>query len=187
MQLVITLGCIRILCEISQNSRPFQLFRNIYQVIILHPCDTKITVVLSHFSVSISRWGASHNILSWWADCNACSPPAAEIYKWKLQGITCIIPSEKGSLEGTARAVDLKWVEPRRLSIDRNCRNSRRRYRGRYRRLCSSSKTGTPTPHYEISPWSRWGWAWNCGCSQPNTNIWCAFIDHCSRRDQEML
>jgi len=54
------------LCEVSQNSRPFQLFCNLFQVIILQPGDTKINMIFSSCLVLISRWGASYPRVSWW-------------------------------------------------------------------------------------------------------------------------
>jgi len=146
-----------------------------------------MNTVFSSFLVSISRWGASHNRLSCWAGCTGFRPPAAEIYKSMWQGIASIIPSEKGSLEGTSRAVDLKLVQPRQQSIPRNHRNGRRRYCGWYRQSCIASMSGTAAPHYWISHLSRWRWAWHSGCRGPNTTIWSAFIDRCSRRDRDML
>jgi len=149
----------------------FQLFCNIYQVIIFHPHDKLISTVFSGFLVLIFRWGASQNRLGWWAGCTAFRPPAAEIYKWKWKGIACIIPSKKVWLEGTARAVDLKLVDLRWLSIPQTCRNCRRRHRGQYHPLCSTSVGGTPTSCYQISNWSQCGWAWDCKNSRPKTNI----------------
>jgi len=186
-KMVITMGLIRILCEVSQNVRTFQLFRNIPWVIIFHPCDKKINTVFSGFLVSISRWGASHNRLSWWAGFTAVRPPAVVTYKWKWQMIACIIPSETGLLEGTARDVDLNLIKPRRLSIPCNSRNCRRWYHGQYRWLCSASTPGTPTPHFQISPQSQRRWAWNCRWSRPNTIFRSVIIDRCSRTEQPMV
>jgi hypothetical protein len=52
---LIALVRIRILSEVSQNSRHFQLFCNIYRVIIFHPHDKIINTVFSGILVLISR------------------------------------------------------------------------------------------------------------------------------------
>jgi len=155
-------------------------------VIIFHPRDNKINMVFSGFLVLISWWGASHNRVSWWAGCTTCWPPAVEIYYWKWRGISCIIPSETGSLQRTAGAVNLRRVESRRLSISRIRRNQGRLYCGQYRRSCSASTSGTSTPQCSISPWLQWGRAWDHRCCRPNTNIWSAF-DRCTPSDQYMV
>jgi len=89
-----------------QNSRHFKLFCNIYRVIIFHPHDKIINTVISGILVLISWWGAPNNRVSWLADCTMSKPPAVGINKWEWRVITCIIHSETGSLEGTARAID---------------------------------------------------------------------------------
>jgi len=185
--LVITQWRIWICCESSQNLRSLQLFHNIFRVIIFHPLHETINMVFSGFLVSIPRWGASQNRFSWWAGCTVFRPPAAEIYKWKWQGIASISPSEKGSLEGTAGSVHLTWVKSKRLIIPLNRRNRRRWCYAQFTWSCSASMSGTTTLCYWISPWSQWCLVWNCGCCWPNTNIWSAFIDRWGRRDQDMV
>jgi len=143
-------------------------------------------MVFSGFLVLISRWGASHHRVSWWAGSTTCRPPSVRIYKWKWWGIWCIIPSKKRWLEGTASAVDVKWVEYRRLSISQNCWNWRGQHHRRHHRWCSSSTSGTPTPCYRIFPWQQLSWASDCGCSRPNMNIGSVF-DRCTRTEQNMV
>ena len=112
------------------NMTALHFFCNIYHVIVFNPCDTNINTVCSGLLKSIPRWGASHNWLSWWAGCTTLRPHAAEINQWKWGEVVCFIPSETESLECTAGAVRLKWVEPRWLSILSNSQNYIKRYHG---------------------------------------------------------
>jgi len=110
--LVITLLHARIQCEVFKTLKPSQLFRNICQVINFQPHDTKFNTIFSGFLVLISRWGFSYNRVSSWTGCMVSRPPAGRIKKWHWRGIVYIILSEIAFLEGTARAVDLKWIQP---------------------------------------------------------------------------
>jgi len=111
-----------------------------------------MNTVFSGIVVLISRWGASRSKVSRWACCTMWCPPAVDIYQWKLQGIMCTIPCEKGLVESSARAGDVKRVEAKWLSIPWNCQTRRRQYCGWYWQSCSSSTNGTHSPTIRIDP-----------------------------------
>jgi len=184
------MGRITIHCEVSQILKPYQLFRNIYQVFIFHPGDTEFNTVFSGILVMISRWVSSHDRQCCWAGCTQFIPPAAEIDKWEWWGIECSIWSDKWFLERTARVVYPKWCKPRWHRLPQNhhtCQNWLQTSCGWYHLSCSACASSTPILCHQISPWLYRGWAWIWRCSWSNTNIWSEFNGQSTRRDRDMV